>query len=341
MSIVLQLSQVKRNKLERPKECPHCQGATFQRWGEQTRRVKDSQIRTVKVFRYRCSTCRRTFRHYPDGISHAQQTERMKQLAVICWSFGLSYRKIEMILSAFGVSLSRMSGWRDVQAGAEGIRRRTQWKPARVVGVDGAWVNGQGVMVAVDLGDGEPLAIAAIDEKDMAAVFRWLKGLTQRHGIGAIVTDDLAMYRTMTDKLELGHQVCHFHLRRWVGRACWDLGQRLPEEWLWILDRIKHIMEDLPPDGGKQLLELYKQLPGHLKMAQERTALDQLRFLLIRLSEQWERYTTFFHDPGIPWTNNRTEQAIGRMKMRTRTVRGYKTRSGMLSGLLVSSTPLT
>jgi transposase-like protein len=294
----------------------------------------------VRVFRYRCTTCRRTFRHYPEGISHAQQSERMKQLAVICWSFGLSYRKIEAILSAFGVSLSRMSGWRDVQAGAEGIRRRTQWKPARVVGVDGAWVNGQGVMVAVDLGDGEPLAIAAIDEKDMAAVFRWLKGLTQRHGIGAIVTDDLAMYRTMTDKLELGHQVCHFHLRRWVGRACWDLGQRLPEEWLWILDRIKHIMEDLPPDGGKQLLELYKQLPGHLKMAQERTALDQLRFLLIRLSEQWERYTTFFHDPGIPWTNNRTEQAIGRMKMRTRTVRGYKTRSGMLSGLLVSSTPL-
>ena len=106
MSIVLQLSQVKRNKLERPKECPHCQGATFQRWGEQTRRVKDSQIRTVKVFRYRCSTCRRTFRHYPDGISHAQQTERMKQLAVICWSFGLSYRKLEAILSAFGLTLS-------------------------------------------------------------------------------------------------------------------------------------------------------------------------------------------------------------------------------------------
>ena len=313
----------------------------MQRWGGVLKGIKDPKVRTARVYRYRCTTCKRTFRHYPEGVTHAQQSERMKQLAVICWSFGLSYRKIEAILSAFGVNLSRMSGWRDVQAGAEGIRRRTQWKPARVVGVDGAWVNGQGVMVAVDLGDGEPLAIAAIDEKDMAAVFKWLKGLTQRHGIGAIVTDDLAMYRTMTDKLELGHQVCHFHLRRWVGRACWDLGQRLPEEWLWILDRIKHIMEDLPPDGGKQLLELYKQLPGHLKMARERTALDQLRFLLIRLSENWDRYTTFFHDPGIPWTNNRTEQAIGRMKMRTRTVRGYKTRSGMLSGLLVSSAPLT
>ena len=339
--IVLQLSQVKRNQAERPRRCPNCGGDTFQRWGGQTRRIKDHKIRTVKIYRYKCTNCKRTFRHYPEGISHTQQSERMKQLAVICWSFGLSYRKIEAILSAFGVSLSRMSGWRDVQVGAEGIRREKKWKPSRVVGVDGAWVNGRGVMVAVDLGDGEPLEIAAIDEKDMAAVFKWLKGLTQRHGIGAIVTDDLGMYRTMADKLALGHQACHFHLRRWVGRACWDLGQRLPEEWLWIIERIKLIMEDLPPDGGKQLLDLYKQLPGHFKIGQERTPLDVLRFLLIRISENWVRYTTFFHDPGIPWTNNRTEQAIGRMKMRARTVRGYKTQSGMLNGLLVSSVNLT
>jgi len=264
----------------------------------------------------------------------------MKQLAVICWSFGLSYRKIEALLSAFGVSLSRMSGWRDVQAGAEAIRRKKAWKPARVVGIDGAWVNGQGVMVAVDMGDGEPLEIGAVDEKDMAAVMRWLKQLKQQHNIGAIVTDDLAMYRTLTEKLELGHQVCHFHVRRWVGRHCWDLDQRLPEEWLWVIERIKVIMEDLPPDGGKQLLDLYRQVPGHLKWGQERTPLDELRWMLIRISESWERYTTFFHDPGIPWTNNRTEQAIGRMKMRARTVRGYKTEQGMLNGLLLASTSL-
>jgi hypothetical protein len=105
-------------------------------------------------------------------------------------------------------------------------------------------------MVAFDLVDGEPLAIGAVDEKDMAAVTRWLRRLKQEHKIGAIVTDDLAMYRRITDRLELGHQVCHFHVRQWAGKACWDLGQRLPEEWLWIIDRIKVIMEDLPPDGG-------------------------------------------------------------------------------------------
>jgi len=254
--IVLQLASVKGNQTRRPEQCLHCEGETFQRWGTEKRKIKDPKMRTVKVFRYKCTNCKRTFRHYPEGVTHAQQSERMKQLAVICWSFGLSYRKIEALLSAFGVSLSRMSGWRDVQAGAEAIRRKKAWKPARVVGIDGAWVNGQGVMVAVDMGDGEPLEIGAVDEKDMAAVMRWLKQLKQQHNIGAIVTDDLAMYRTLTEKLELGHQVCHFHVRRWVGRHCWDLDQRLPEEWLWVIERIKVIMEDLPPDGGKQLLDL-------------------------------------------------------------------------------------
>lgn len=340
MTIVLQLRTVKQKESQRPTQCPHCNGATFQRWGQVTKQVKDTKIRTVKVYRYRCTSCKRTFRHYPKGIGRAIQSERMKQLAVICWTLGLSYRGMEAILSAFGVSLSRMSGWRDVQAGAEQIRRRKKWKPARVVGVDGAWLNGQGVMVAVDLGDGQPLEIGAIDEKDKSSVMRWLKGLKQRHGIGVIVTDDLAMYRGITDKLALGHQVCQFHVRRWVGRACWNLEQRLEEEWLWIIDRIKQIMEDLPPDGGKQLLDLYKQLPGHRKQGQERTAVDELRFLLIRISENWERYTAFFHDPGIPWTNNRTEQAIGKMKMRARTTRGYKTQAGMLNGLLVSSSTL-
>lgn len=340
MTIVLQLSQVKRKKTERPRKCPHCEVETFQRWGHNSRQIKDPKIRTVKVYRYRCTGCGRVFRDYPEGINQAQQSERMKQLTVICWSFGLSHRGVEAVLSAFGVKLSRMTSWRDVQAGAERIRREKRWQPARVVGVDGAWVGGKGVMVAIDLGDGKPLAIGAVDEKDMAAVTKWLKRLKQEHNIGAIVTDDLAMYRGITDRLELGHQVCHFHVRRWVGRECWDLGQRLPEEWLWVIERIKVIMEDLPPDGGKQLLELYKQVPGNRKYGQTYTALDELRHLLIRVSESWDRYTTFFYDPGIPWTNNLTEQAIGRMKVRTRTVRGYKTSAGMLNGLLVSSARL-
>jgi transposase-like protein len=292
------------------------------------------------VYRYRCNACKRTFRHYPEGVSAAQQSERLKQLAVICWSLGLSYRSLVLILSAFDVMLSRMSGWRDVQGAGEKIRQKTKWKPARIVGVDGAWLRGKGIMVAVDMGDGKLLSIAQIDEKDRPAVKRWLNILKQDHGIGAIVTDDLAMYRGIAEQLALGHQVCYFHLRRWAGRACRGLSLKLPLEWLWMTEQIKHILEELPFDGSKLLLDMYQQLPGNLKQGQERTAVDELRHLLIRLSENWDRYTSFFHDPGIPWTNNRTEQAIGRMKMRARTTRGYKTEAGRLNGLLVSASDL-
>ena len=196
-------------------------------------------------------------------------------------------------------------------------------------------------MVAVDLGDGEPLAIAAVDEKEAAKVLRWLRVLKQNHGIGAIVTDDLSMYRNMADKLEVGHQICYFHMRRWVGRTLRSLEGRLSPEWQELLPQVREIVEELPPGGSRKLLAFYKQLPGQLRHGQERTAEDELRLLLIRLSEHWERYTAFFQDPGLPWTNNRTEQAIGRMKMRAKSTRGYKTKRGLLNGLLISSTSMS
>ena len=34
----------------------------------------------------------------------------------------------------------------------------------------------------------------------------------------------------------------------------------------------------------------------------------------------------------VPWTNNMAERAIGRSKIRYKTVRGYKSESGMLNG---------
>jgi hypothetical protein len=140
--IVLQLAKIERSKTDRPRKYPYCGGETFQRWGGKRREIKDMKIRRVTVFRYLCTSCRGTFRHYPKGISRAQQSERIKQLAVICWSFGLSHRGVEAILSVFGVRLSRVTSWRDVQAGAEQIRREKRWQPARVVGVDGAWMRG-------------------------------------------------------------------------------------------------------------------------------------------------------------------------------------------------------
>jgi hypothetical protein len=334
--LVLKLPDVKRKTEERPKECPYCTGETFQRWGRVRKPVKDTQCRNIYVYRYRCCRCRRTFRHYPEGTTGADQTERLRLFAVVCWRLGLSHRGVSTILSGLKIGICPMTVWRDAQEQEKKFRRRNQWKPVRVLGLDGAYVLGWGekrpVLVA-DLGEGQPVAVGYVNEHDPQAVRRWLEPIVQRLGVSVIVTDDLALYRTVARQLNLEHQICQFHVRRWVGK------NTLPKEWLWVLEEIRELISELPPDGNKRLYVLWKQVAVRRgKGSHQLTPTDQLRDLLIRLSEAWENYCTFYSDPEIPWTNNGTEQVIGRMKMRARTVRGYKTWPGMQTGLMLAGT---
>jgi hypothetical protein len=236
-----------------------------------------------------------------------------------------------------------MTIWRDVQDETQQLKRRNQWKSVRVLGLDGAsvlgWGDKQPVLVAVDLGTGDPIALGYVNEYDPQAIRRWLEPLVQQHGITVIVTDDLFSYKVVAEKLQLGHQVCQFHVRRWVGKTLQQLQETIPKQWLWVLEEIRQLLEVLPADGSRTLYTLWKQLPGRRsKRNQARLAVEQLRNLLLRLSQDWHRYCTFQSEPQVPWTNNSTERAIGRMKMRARTVRGYKSWSGMQSGLLLAGT---
>ena len=52
------------------------------------------------------------------------------------------------------------------------------------------------------------------------------------------VPDDLQTYRMVAEKLEVEHQVCQFHVRRWVGQALRRLRDSVPKEWLWVLDEV-------------------------------------------------------------------------------------------------------
>jgi transposase-like protein len=339
--VVLKLPDVKSNTETRPKACPYCQGETFQRWGKVSKPVKDNRIDPVVVYRYRCNHCRHTFRHYPEGVDRADQTQRMRKLATICWVLGLSLRGVGVVLSAFGVSLSHMTVWRDNQEQATLLEKRGRWQGVRVMGVDGlyplGWGEKQAVLIAVDLGDGQPVAIGHLDEANPQAVRRFLQPLVQRLGVSVIVTDDLNSFRLVADKLGLEHQVCQFHVRRWVGGMLRDLGGKVPKEWLWVLDEIKRLLAELPPEGSRRLFELWKQIPERrIGQVGERSPLEMLRYLLIRLSEHWESYRVFDWQKEVPWTNKGTEQVIGRMKMRSRTVRGYKSWQGMWAALLLA-----
>ena len=340
--VVLQLPKVKRKKEGRPKGCPYCEGKTFQRWGQVRKAIKDVRCRSVKVYRYRCCHCKRSFRYYPEGTSRADQSERLRQFAVICWTLGLSYRGVSSILSGLSVALSHMSIWRDAQQQAGKISRHNEWKSVRVLGVDGAYVLGWGekrpVLVAVDLGNGQPVALGYVDEHDPRALRRWLEPLVQRLGVSVIVTDDLSTYRKVAEQLDLGHQVCQFHLRRWVGKALRDFQHSIPPDWQWLLAEVQGLIDDLPADGDKRLYALWKELAIPRSGFQAPSPLHLLRELLLRLSEHWHSYCAFQSEPQVPWTNNTTEQVIGRMKMRARTVRGYKSWQGMHTGLLLAAT---
>ena len=76
--VVLKLAEVKRNREERRRKCSYCDEETFQRGGRLNKPVKDVPVRNVKVYRYRCCGCRRTFRQYPEGNTKAEQTERLR-----------------------------------------------------------------------------------------------------------------------------------------------------------------------------------------------------------------------------------------------------------------------
>jgi transposase-like protein len=271
----------------------------------------------------------------------------MIKLAAILWALGMSYRNASGMLAVFGVQLRHMSIWRDVQAQAEQVRCSKQWGKIRVLGVDGAYVRGWGdtqpVLVAVDMGTGQPVALGYLDEKDPLAIQKFLEPLVQRLGVSVIVTDDLASYKVVARKLNLEQQVCQFHLRRWVGKALHDLRASLSEEWHPTIDEVKLLVQELPAGGDKRLMQIYRQIPANRagRRDEPMTPLEQLRHLVGRLADDWVKYRVFDWQPQVPWTNNLTEQAIGRMKMRARTVRGYKSEAGMLNGLLWSATALS
>jgi hypothetical protein len=72
-------------------------------------------------------------------------------------------------------------------------------------------------------------------------------------------------------------------------------------------------VQELPREGGLEPLELEKAVRSAPK----------LRELVVDLAEKWRSLVCYQRNPGVPRTNNRTEQGIGRSKIRYKTMRGF------------------
>jgi transposase-like protein len=289
-------------------------------------------------------------------------SQRLRCLAAIAWALGLSLRGVGIIFSAFGeeLRLGKSSVWRAVQEKGEELRRTAkahqQKHKVRVLGVDGAWIrlNGQttGVMVAVDMGNGQMVSMEVVDEHDPDAVCRWLRPLVREFGVEVIVTDDLTTYNTVEEELKVERQLCRFHMLRWVGKSLLELEKKLAVEESWpdwpqVLTEVKQLVEELPPKGDERLLELWQQVQrecGFRKRREQDTPLQSLVRLILQLMENWRKYRLYLTEKGaqlgVPATNNLTEQMIGNGKVRSRTVRGYKSVGGVLAAFMVCAARL-
>ena len=336
--VTLHLSDVKAAADNRPGACPYCANQLLQRWGSTLKEVKDTHTHQAIVYRYRCTECQRTFRHYPQGVTAAHQSQRLVQFAALCWVFGLSLRGTSAILSVFPAVLSHTSAWRDVQAVCAGLKRRLPGR-VRVLGVDGFYpkIAGQeqATIVAVDLGSGQPLALGAINEKDWRAVVAWLAPLVEAWGVEVIVSDDLKELDMATRRLGVAHQVCHFHLLRWLWRALAELRKQVDLEWQATIDEIWQIARHRPPEAPTRLFELWQGIPVRRSQDHKTSPLYRLRLLILRLSENWDKYSFDQTDTHVPPTNNGTERAIGKWRIRSHSARGFKSWAGLDAAFLL------
>lgn len=123
MRLHLLLPKVNPEKIAVPSKCPlaPCEGRRFHLHQPVSKALRDTVYQQVEVHRYQCLKCGHTFRVYPEGVSGAQTSGRVKGLAVMLYLLGLSYGAVSLALEAIGVQVSKTLVYETVQEAARRI----------------------------------------------------------------------------------------------------------------------------------------------------------------------------------------------------------------------------
>lgn len=326
MRLRLLVPQVNPQPVDRPAACRWCGSPLLQRHQTVPKKVIDTQVRETQAVRYRCTACRRTFRQYAQGVSRYRQSQRVMGLAVLLWTLGLSEWATSHVLHALEAGIHRSSVHRDrLRAGALLQQRGMAAGPVRVLGADETGVRVRGhahlVGVVVDGESGKTVGMDLLVQQDSSAFRRWLQRYTEALGVEVLVTDDLNTYKPVSHQLGLPQQICLAHVRKWVRNRLRSIRGWEEEQAL-----LRQLLRDLPADGGDRLLRLERRV----------RASPPLRRLVVELIGRWPALVYHQGRPWVPATNNRTEQAIGKSKVRFKTVRGFKSVAGALAGVALT-----
>lgn len=366
MRLRVQIPPVEPTVMKPPQECPYddCQGRHFKNHQQHCNKtVRDTKHEQVEVYRRKCLSCKRTHRVYPQGVSKAQQTDRLKGASVMLYVLGISYRGVEDMLTALGANLSYSSVYRNVQAaGAKVLLLRQAWLEQhsggiRVVGGDLTYVKCKGeeaiIGVAVDAQQGITLDIKVLDNQETETIQAWLQPLLEATGAEVLTTDDADAFKTVADEAGVKHQVCRRHVTLNVMDFIAKTANRIlnkppavpegldvsPEQLLTDLETLEWIMLGHPGQGDQLLQAMFFRYADAAapKKGQRATIWYRMRNHLLHLWDHWDRltcYRIFKHSTGLALdaTNNSTERAIGwSVKDRYRTMRGYKRNTSILN----------
>ena len=340
--------------------CPYagCDGRHVQPWQAVPKPLRDTVHREVIAQRYRCVRCGRTFRVYPEGVSHDQTSARLKGVAVMFYVLGMSYGAVATALRALGWPLSKVAVYYAVQeagAAVAGLRREAVRRGGgRVVGLGvdltsvrcgGQWLT---VGVSVDAVMGTALTIDLLPNGEAVTLAAWVQQLAAAIGAEVLVSDDADPFKTAADASGVSHQVCKSHVLRnteaWVEAIAPALAgdsdgslaaigvspdQALADS----QDLLRLMAERQPtPEAAATLATIHRRYLAAAKPLTGGTMSLAYRLRLFSL-DRWNlwprltRYRTWEGPDGetLDGTNNACERAIGWwVKERYRSMRGYK-----------------
>jgi transposase-like protein len=357
MRLELILPRVEPGEIEMPAVCPYegCEGKHFRHHQEVDKPLKDTRYDSVTAHRYECLRCHRTFRLYPEGVTHAQTSQRVKGLAVMLYLLGLSYGATSLALEALGVYMAKSSIYEAVQAAAEkvpGLKRREVFGGIRTpaVGGDltsvkcfGEWLH---LGLAVDDTTGLVLTVDELPAEDADTLKAWLQPVVDAVGAELLVTDDADALKTVADELGMDHQVCKSHVKRNTEVLVENLGEQAkvdqdgsladidvpPEQAVEDLKRLEELTDSRQPEDEDELGEMHQRYVDAVppKAGEKASVAYRMRLLFLDRWSLWRRLTRYriWEGPqgeAVDGTNNGCERAIGWwIKERYRTMRGYK-----------------
>ena len=364
MRLQLILPQVRPSEFKKPLACPYkgCQGRHFEHHQEVDKPLRDTEYGTVSAHRYRCLRCKRTFRVYPQGVTQAQTSQRVKGLAVMLYVLGLSYGATSLALAALRVYMSRPSVYEAIQAAAEkvpglkhnkvfaGLRTPALGGDLTSVRCNGEWLP---LGLAVDDTTGLVLTVDELPAEDAEALKEWLEPIAAAVDAELLVSDDADVFKTVAKELDLEHQVCKGHVKRNTETFIQNLESKVesdedgslaaigvtPEQALADLRRLGELILSRQPEEENELEEMHHRYTGAAPPThgQKATVAYRLRLMYLDRWNLWRpltRYRTWQGPKGetIDGTNNGCERAIGWwVKERYRTMRGYKRRKSAVN----------